>query len=68
MAENNQDKHDKALDLTEAALDALDSGDEKKADKLIDQAKKLDPSAVKEVVHDLEEAENSGTSGGEAAG
>jgi hypothetical protein len=57
-----EDKHDKALDLTEAALDALDSGDEKKADKLIDQAKKLDPSAVKEVVDDLEEAEHSSVS------
>ncbi|MBV9561653.1 MAG: hypothetical protein JOY90_14570 [Bradyrhizobium sp.] len=58
MAEKDQDKRDKALDLTEAALDALDSGDEKKADKLIDEAKKLDPSAVEEVVHDLEEAEH----------
>lgn len=52
-------KHDKALDLTEAALEALDSGDEKKADKLIEQAKKLDPSAVEEVVQDLEQAEQS---------
>ena len=60
-----EDKHDKALDLTEAALDALDSGDEKKADKLIDQAKKLDPSALEEVVHDLEEAEHSSVSSGE---
>ena len=53
------DKHEKALDLTEKALDAMVSGDEKKADKLIDQAKKLDVSAVEEVVHDLEEAERS---------
>lgn len=57
-----EDKHDKALDLTEAALEALHSGDDKKADKLIDQAKKLDPSAVEEVVHDLEEAERSNVS------
>lgn len=53
------DKHDKALDLTEQALDAMESGDEKKADKLIDQAKKIDKSAVEEVVHDLEDAEKS---------
>jgi hypothetical protein len=50
------DKHEKALDLTEAALDAMDKGDEDKADKLIDQAKKLDPSAPKEVLQDLEES------------
>jgi len=57
MADSKQDKHEKALDLTEAALEALDSGDEAKADKLIDQAKKLDPSALQEVVADLAEAE-----------
>ncbi len=57
-----EDKHDKALDLTEAALEALDSGNEKKADQLIGQAKKLDPSAVEEVVHDLETAEHSSVS------
>ena len=51
-----QDKHEKALDLTEAALEALDKGDEKKADTLIEQAKKLDPSAPKEVLQDLDEA------------
>ena len=53
----SDDKHEKALDLTEKALDALVDGDEKTAGKLIDQAKSLDPSAVEEVVHDLEEAE-----------
>lgn len=58
MSDNKQDKHEKALDLTEAALEALDTGDEAKADKLIDQAKKLDPSAVKEIVDDLAEAEH----------
>ena len=51
------DKHDKALDLTEKALDALDKGDEPKADELLDQAKKLDPSAVEEVVEDLGDAD-----------
>ena len=50
------DKHDKALDLTEQALDAMDHGDDKAADKLIAEAKKLDPSAPEEVLHDLEEA------------
>ena len=49
------DKHEKALDLTEQALDALVGGDEKKADKLLDQAKKLDRTAVEEVVRDMDE-------------
>ena len=49
------DKHEKALDLTEAALEKLEEGDEAEADKLIEQAKKLDPNAVKEVVKDLGE-------------
>lgn len=55
MPDTPDDKHEKALDLTEQALEALDDGDEAKADKLIDQAKKLDPSAPKEVVKDLDE-------------
>lgn len=52
-------KHEKALDLTEQALDAMEAGDGKAAEKLVSKAKALDPSAVEEVVHDLEEAENS---------
>lgn len=55
MSETN-DKHEKALDLTEAALEAMDEGDEAKADKLIGEAKKLDPSAPKEVLQDLDDA------------
>lgn len=50
------DKHDKALDLTEQALDAMDHGDDKQADKLIAEAKKLDPSAPEEVLKDLDDA------------
>lgn len=55
MSETTQDKHDKAIELTEQALEAIHDGDDKKADTLISQAKKLDPSAPKEVVKDLEE-------------
>ena len=68
MADDKQDKHEKALDLTEAALEALDTGDEAKADKLIDQAKKLDVSAVKEVVADLAEAGEGRRDGHDADG
>ena len=49
------DKHEKALDLTEQALDKLDEGDEKAADKLLDKAKALDPSAPAEIVSDMDE-------------
>ena len=58
MATPTDDKHEKALDLTEKALDAIDHGDAKTADKLIAEAKKLDPTAPEEVLHDLEEAED----------
>ena len=50
------DKHEKALDLTEQALEAIDRGDDAKADKLVEQAKKLDPSAPEEVLKDLDES------------
>ncbi len=49
------DKHEKALDLTEEALAKLSDGDEKAADKLLDEAKKLDPGAPAEVLKDLDE-------------
>ena len=49
------DKHQKALDLTEQALGKLDEGDDKAADTLIEEAKALDPSAPKEIVAELDE-------------
>ncbi len=51
----SDNKHEKALDLTEQALDAMVEGDDAKANELIDAAKKLDRSAVVEVVEDLDE-------------
>lgn len=53
-----ENKHEKAVDLAEQALDAAEEGDEKEAKKLAEQAQKLDPSAVEEVLHDLDEAEH----------
>ena len=50
-------EHEKALDKAEAALEAMVDGDSKKADKLIAESKKLDPSAVEEVASDLDEAD-----------
>ncbi len=55
MSEATKDKHEKALDLTEEALEALDEGDEGRADKLVEEAKKLDPNAPAEIVEDLKE-------------
>ena len=48
-------KHEKAVDLTEQALEKLVDGDEKTADSLIAEAKKLDKSAPTEVLKDLDE-------------
>ncbi len=49
------EKHEKAIELTEQALEQLAEGNDKAADKLIDQAKKLDETAPAEVVRDLDE-------------
>ena len=56
MANMDDDKHEKALDLTEAALEAIDAGDDKTADALLQQAKKLDPTAPAEVLEDLSDS------------
>lgn len=52
---SGDDRHQKARDLAEDALGELAKGREDKADRLIDEAKKLDKSALEEVVQDLEE-------------
>ncbi len=49
------DKHEQARELGEEALEALDKGDEKKADTLIEKAKKLDGTALTELVEELDE-------------
>ena len=54
------DKHEAALDLTEQALEKLDEGDEKAADALIEKAKRMDKTAVEEVVEDLEDGSAKG--------
>ncbi len=51
----SDDKHNEALNLTEQALDKMHDGDEKAADRLLDKAKSLDPSAPEEVVADMDE-------------
>ena len=52
---DTDDKYDKARDLAEAALGEYAKGDEKKGDKLAEQAVKIDKHAVEELVEDLDE-------------
>ncbi len=52
---SDDDRHEKARNLGEAALGKLADGQEAEADELIEQAKKLDETALKEIVEDLEE-------------
>ena len=54
-APDGADRHEKARELAEDALGALAKGQEDKADRLIEEAKKLDGSALEEVVQDLDE-------------
>jgi hypothetical protein len=68
MAEQDRD-HDKARDLAEKALDKYVEGNEAAGDKLIQQAEKIDPTAIDEVAEDLdisdedlEQAQDSGKS------
>jgi hypothetical protein len=49
------DRHEKARDLAENALGELAKGREDKADRLIEEAKQLDETALQEVVEDLDE-------------
>ena len=48
-------KHDEARALTEKALEQLELGHEKEAERLIEQAKEVDPTGPAEVVADMEE-------------
>ena len=64
----SDDKHEQARDLAEEALAALDEGDEARADRLIAEAKKLDKSAVVEVIQDLDEDAGSDPDAAKRAG
>ena len=49
------DRHEKARGLAEDALGELAKGREDKADRLIEEAKQLDETALHDVVEDLDE-------------
>ncbi len=56
MADEPTDQaHEKARDLVEDALGKLAEDKPREAEKLIDKAQALDPSAAREVVADLDE-------------
>jgi phage shock protein A len=64
----SNDKYEHARDLAEQALEALDKGDEAQADALLEQAKKLNKSAVVELVQELEEDAGSDPAAAKRAG
>jgi alpha-galactosidase len=53
------ESYDRAREMTEKALDAYVEGDEKTGAKLVDQAKSVNESAVRDVHQELEEDANS---------
>ncbi len=55
MAADSKTPGETARQVTEEALDAYVHGDDKTGDKLVDEAKRKDPSAVEEVLKDLDE-------------
>ncbi len=55
LGADHDDKHETARHLTEDALGAYAKGNEKKGDELVEEAKRTDISAVKEVLQDIEE-------------
>ena len=53
--EKTDESYDKARDLAQAALGEYAHGNEKKGDKLAEQAVKIDRHAVEELVEELDE-------------
>ena len=49
-----ENKRERAHDIAEEGLDKLIEGDKETGEKLIDQAKKMDPKAVEELADEVE--------------
>jgi hypothetical protein len=47
-------KQERARDIAEQGLDKVIAGDEQEGEKMIDQAKKIDPKAVEELAEEIE--------------
>jgi phage/plasmid-associated DNA primase len=54
-----ENKRDRARDIAEEGLDKIVEGDKEKGQKMIDQAKKLDPKAVEELAEEIEKDKES---------
>lgn len=61
-----EDPHEKARNLAEEALGAYAEGDQRKGDKLAEEAARIDRSAVEEVVQEIDEDAGSDHSADEA--
>jgi hypothetical protein len=57
--DQQQGKHEKALDLSEEGVEMMLEGDEAEGKKLVQKAKKIDPSAVDETMKEFENSANS---------
>jgi hypothetical protein len=55
MPEKTDASYDRARDLAETALEEYAKGDQKKGDKLADEAVQTDRRAVEDVVGDIDE-------------
>ena len=47
-------KRERARDIAERGLDKVIAGDDQEGEKMIDQAKKIDPKAVEELAEEIE--------------
>ncbi|WP_120010903.1 hypothetical protein [Teichococcus vastitatis] len=54
-AGDSGERHEKALDIVEAALDEFAEGNDARGDELVQEANRIDPTAAQEVARDLEE-------------
>jgi hypothetical protein len=52
---DKDEQHETARQLTEDALGAYARGEREKGDKMVEEAKRTDSSAIEEVIQDLDE-------------
>jgi hypothetical protein len=50
-----ENRRERARDIAEEGLDKIVEGEEEEGQKMIDQAKKLDPTAVEELAEEIEQ-------------
>lgn len=55
MSDKRDEKHQKARDIAEEALDEMVEGHDETADALLEASKKLNPTAARELAEELNE-------------